>query len=320
MHPSARTSYKKTKRRFVFLGILTVFFLWFALFFVHAWRTSVFLTEDFRTSIVLKTSPIVVISFTQESLTPTLIVTVPQDLTVVVPHGYGLYKVSSLWRLGEIENRPALFSETITDLLATPVNNWIGGQSPAVLSETEILASLKKNFNLTQILKGDTDTNLSLFDRLLFGWKVMQLKSNNTLLYSAHSNKNIFTMIELPDGSMGRTINSIALDEFLEQKFEIESIRSNGFLIKVFNTTDISGVGNKFARFITNAGGKVIAVDNEQKPDIVTCHVVIQSSQKNSALVAFLSKKMNCSVEEAQNTQDSDLNIYVGKDFSDRWK
>lgn len=317
-YPANKPVTNQTPVRLV-LKLLIIFILLLIIFqIVKEIRSSKMLFSADRTTIVINADPIVVLSFQKEE--PTIIVTIPPSLFVPVPYGYGLYKAEAVWRLSQLESKPSLFQDTISDLLAIPISGWIAPEDVPILAyeKSDTLTQLKKNFSPMKFYSFSGLSNLNRLDRLLIGFKMLSLKANNTLIYETHKNEYIFTSTKLPDNTDVKVINEGALDTFLEQKFENNDIRTKGVLVSIYNTTNTSEVGQRFARFVSNFGGKVISVANDYKPN-KKCIILVKSDYQYSPLTKLLQINFGCEIEIDEITQ-ADIVVYVGDLFADRWK
>jgi len=305
-------------------GLLLLLILLLGIFFVYCYkqiRFSKFITNDFRTTVVFNTQPLLIVSFAKDLANDTIAVTVPDELSVQVPYGYGWYQVQAIWGLSELEKKPELLADTAADLLGVPVTGWVAHTASQKFPENnlESVAGIKSMLSMSSLFGTDFQTNLNTLDKLLVTLKLIKLNTNKTRLYVLHENETIFVPVKLPDGSTGKSINESALDTFLEQKFERAEVREQGLLIKVYNATQTPRVGYKFARFITNYGGKVLLIDNIDEA-VERCSVTTTSQAEEGLLVDFVIETFACTKSVSNEPLDADVIVKVGDVYGTRWQ
>lgn len=106
--------------------------------------------------------------------------------------------------------------------------------------------------------------------------------------------------------------NDRDLELFSSTLFTDTSISKEKKNIQITNATNVSGLGNKLAKYITNMGGIVVLVNTSSKEEknskILFTH--------ESYTVNKLSKKLNIPKEKNKGASISDIVIIVGKDRS----
>ncbi len=311
--------YRITKRVFtgVIVIICVVLGIWLVIALIKEVRASIFLKSS-RTNIVIQNNPIILLSFASIEADSDLLITLPGSVHVLVPYGYGQYRLEAVGRLGILEHKPQLLPDTIADLLGVTLDGWVQKDIDRHTNNT-VLEQLQQSLTLGQVLSPQFDSNLEMLDRFLLFWKLWHLRSNVVRVYDMTQNSTIFVRSALADGSNSTEVNSDGLERFLEQKFEDAQIRLDGLTIRIFNSTDTAGIGQKFARFVTRIGGKVIAVGN-QKDDEAHCRVFLRKELDQKRIVQFLQKEFNCTLSLTPNNLGADLMITVGNSFADRWK
>lgn len=134
--------------------------------------------------------------------------------------------------------------------------------------------------------------NLSLFDLLKLS------------LYSAslNSEKIIEESVSKDDAEKMKLIS--------ESFFKDPKIVGEKLSIQIINSTSVSGLGNKLARYISNMGGQVVLVKSSQ--DEAKNSVILY--QEPSYTAKKLSEKLDISLKKDENNSISDVKIIIGKD------
>lgn len=140
--------------------------------------------------------------------------------------------------------------------------------------------------------------NLSLFDLLKLS------------LYSASLNNEKIT-----EESVSKDDNE-KLKEISESFFKDPKIVGEKLSIQIINSTSVSGLGNRLARYISNMGGQVVLVKSSQEE--AKNSVILY--QEPSYTAKKLSEKLEISLKKDENNSISDVKIIIGKDRQDLFK
>lgn len=320
---SARDKHLKKSQIFLRPKILTVFVLvLLTIFIFNQYRSSQFLTRNHRINLVINSNPVMMVSFSKYFQDKQIILVIPQNTYLPVAYGYGNYRIESLWQLSVLENNPLIFTGTLADALGLPMQFYIHRPGLPELKNakdnSEILNFMKKYFSSVSWLSSANKTNLNFIDKLIIGFKILVLKSNDVLIYNLEEVPYLINHVTLPDSSSVNEFNQETLDTFLGQKFENRQIRTEGLTVEVQNTTSVSKIGQKFARYLINSGAKVIAITSSSEY-ISGCTVLTNKSNMKKSLIKFLVINFGCQVAENNDEQSIDVLIKLGENFSKRW-
>lgn len=162
-----------------------------------------------------------------------------------------------------------------------------------------------------------TDNSLDLNQTIesLF-WKTILryrgLKTNLTIvdlvrlfLFARGIPQSAVSVMNIPPDSEKIDVNKIARlvrDDLVEKDKQT---------IKIINGTDIAGLGNRLARFITNMGGDVILVETSDSPIKKSSILYID---KKTYTVERLSKILGYEVIKSVESAISDITVIIGED------
>lgn len=156
-----------------------------------------------------------------------------------------------------------------------------------------------------------------------FGIKSFFIKT----LFRFNSVKTDLTLIDLARLSVySSSIDSEKIDEesvSYEDDRKISSLGSVLFIdptisnekinIQITNSTNVGGLGNKVAKYVTNLGGSVVLVNTSQ--DIVEKSKIFYKNE--SYTLKKMSKALGIPIERRNNSSISDVIIVIGKDRED---
>lgn len=282
-------------------------------------RSSVFLNRDWRTTVVLATDPVTVVSFPKKSEEKIILMTLPGNVYLNVPHGYGKYRLETVWRLSELENRPDLFAQTVEDLLGIRITAWVKPNDVINLDDREdknLISPLKQKFIPSAIFAKTSNSNLNFWDKIYLSFIFWTARPNRWQTLDLAENTTFFTDTEIPGNIRVKIADKTALADLLKQKFIDEEIRRSEFLIEVRNTTSVPGLGQKLSQFLTNVGGKVIAVTNEVK-EVDKCEVYVRENDLEEKIVRFMKNEFGCQIN-VQEVTGADMVVYAGADWGNR--
>jgi len=282
-------------------------------------NNSKFLNNNWRTNIVFHTEPTTVISFSKQASDRTIIFTLPSNVIVNVPFGYQQYQLQAVWKLAQMEKKYDIYSQTIEDLFATYVSGWVGQEDlPDINSQSEdIFKQLSAHFSLIKLLTSPNISNLSLLDRFLMWWELIQVQNKSDLVDLTQPTNLIETQT-LPDTSIAKSVNHINWFKLLTEKLVDTQIRQEGLSIEVRNSTLVRNVGQKFAQILTNSGAKVISLNNISK-NIEKCEIIYNPKLSKSKIIKWLTSEFGCAVNLNNETNGMDILIILGKYYGDRW-
>lgn len=312
MRTSAAT--RKAKNRWILMittAVLVMMSIGFGSIFVN--RT-LFSDKNWRTNIIFHTQPPVLLSYPPNKADKVLLFILPENLSLTVPYGYGIYRSDAVWKLSELESNPALVRDTYTDLFGVPVQGIIG----ATLEQAVVYDPVHQASDLGRMIQlGEGSSFLKLSEQLKLMIDLKFLSARRLLVYDVR-NQPLYDTMTLPGGSEVFQVNPNRWDNFLSQKFEESKIREEALTVTILNSTATSGLGQKFARFVSAIGGKVLKVANETS-DIKTCQLRVGETNRQKLLIRFLSSEFGCALASLSETNEVDLVVIVGESFAKRW-
>lgn len=103
------------------------------------------------------------------------------------------------------------------------------------------------------------------------------------------------------------------IDEFAQKYFSVPSVLNEGAKIEVRNATGVSGLAYQVSRIVSNVGGNVINIANDDNiSEITTIHAYFDRPKTVEYLSRVLKAKV---VREKNEDARADLVVTVGKDF-----
>lgn len=245
-----------------------------------------------------------------------LIVSVPKETYVDVPYGFGYYPIGAVYKLGDIEKRGGgVLSFTAQEFFALPVDGWVKFGTFESSLESGTAKSLVMKVIRPDLIKGNaTKTNLTFMDRIRLWLKLRQIGPEKITFLSLKKSE-VLTDLILPDNTTVKTADLGRLDRILipfisESKIEGESLK-----IEVLNATPHLGVAGRVSRLITNLGGQVMNVGNENETHD-HCLIRVNRENVNKKIVQKLKKVYSCQIKITEMSEDRvDISFIVGGDY-----
>jgi hypothetical protein len=242
------------------------------------------------------------------------VINFPENMTIEAFGDYGKWRLRSIYSLGEIEGNGGLFlRKSLESFFGIEVESYLVLSDRMENGEDGIAKLIAKN-----VLKANrkTDTNLDYFDRLMI-WYGLNGLSQQRIRIIDFNKQNILNLQVEPDGSELLIPNLEMLDAFSKKEFAEPLILNEGLVISIINTTDHQGLGREAMRLITNTGGTVIYLgDNEKK--YATSQIEVNNQSLLETFTTMKLKKYfpNAVVSVSDTTkQRSDIVLYIGEDY-----
>jgi|GEM_PF-6278936 len=316
--------YKKRNKNFfyffvIFLSILLSLIVLLGLAIKKEFNKTVW-DRNSKISFVLNTNPVAVSTLDPKENT-ILIIIFPQDIYEETPNNLGTYKLTSLWKLGNLEKKQGLIlAKTLQNTIGTPIDGWIGINDSWNITENptknDINLYKKKISNLnsfTKIFKNyfsnNFRTNFSIFDILSLRNSISNIRSDKIVILNL-GKLDVTYKLNLPDGSKGKMIDKNLLENITQNIFEDKNIKKEGLSINVKNATNIIGLGAKFSRIINKLGAQVVKIDNTPEKDQSICYT--SKEFINSFTLVRIKKFTNCDILEKE-IKDADIEVIIGK-------
>lgn len=227
------------------------------IFRLHPWDKTANL------NLVIKSKDIAVLSYDPINK-DVLILEIPDSLYVFVPNGFGNWKISSVFDLGQVEKNKIgakLLKGSVANFLGIPVDGYILFEGKYKEQNVAQLVGLLRDgmfasYKLLPNIK--TDLTTQEFINLTSGLSKVRFDKIQDLDLAK---LNLLDKSQLGDGSPIFTSDPDRIDS-ISAKFAEDQISDEKLSIAVYNATDTPGLALKAGRVIVNIGGNVIISTN----------------------------------------------------------
>jgi hypothetical protein len=272
-----------------------------------------------RIGIAIVGSPTVVLSY--DPIRKSLLgVSIPPDVTVDVVRGYGMYPVSSVWKLDSLDKRGGVvFTETLEEAIGIPIHFYI--DAPYQNPSTKIEDHIQRTLSMTSVLKMLLDkkrTNIppAMIVDLMRSYQSM---SPTDMVFFDLDTTSVFVDGALADGSNVKKIDSEKMALLLGTYAEDARIRREDLRVAVFNTTKTPGLAQKVARVMEKTGFHVVTIANNEKFQPTQCVVQAKKDFFKTVTVQTLVWLYGCSKGEETDMSSSDVTLILGTHFEKRF-
>lgn len=319
---------KKSFKPFL-LTLAVIFFVILAIIFIRfLWNGKWDSVRRF--TLVFNSKPLILFSI-EPKTGQSVLMTIPDNTYVEVPFDYGKYAVSSVFRLGELEqkkNGGELMEKTIEQSLGLFVDGYFSytSQDPFIisLSDDEFSDFKKKYFTLSQLPRvlfylllnnKNFDTNLSQIDLLRLWIKIKDIRIDK-ITYLDLKVKGILEELKLPDGTDVYEIDTDALDVVIADHFEDFSIRTESMSWKIVNAAGYSNLATNMGRLMNTLGANVLVKETASEIEKNRCRIELKISKlKKSNMVDRIWDKYRCQITENKDLAEVDAQLILGEEF-----
>lgn len=255
-------------------------------------RVSV-VTADGNGAIILIFDPV------SEEITKIL---VPGETQVEVAKNLGVWKIKSVWELGENEGQyGTLLARSITRTFNFPVFLWSEDKILGLASNNP-LDILKATFSLFK-------TNLSLGDKVSIGLFSLNVRNANKKFIDL-GKTTLLKKSTLADGGLGYVASNLD-SPAISSKFADYRVSYRDFRIQIKDATGGGVWAEEVSEVIEVFGAKVASILNVDKKEIA-CEV----KSKDQEVGKRISLTLGCNQTEDVPEGNFDMEIILGEEFT----
>lgn len=230
---------------------------------------------------------------------------IPGNTEVEVSRNLGVWKLSSVWKLGKNEKVGGrLLQETIVKNFGFPVVGWASGEARGIADGelSTFFASIIAPY----------DTNLSYLDKIrLYMFSVAKAEVNQAEIDLAGT--SLLKKTKLKGGEEGYVVGAVTPTRLIGI-FSDSEISAKMYRISISDSSNKPGLPDEIGGIVENLGAKVVSKTIEKEADL-DCNVVTL----NKDLGRRISEIFHCSVENKKPDGNFDLVIEIGKKFAERF-
>lgn len=301
--PAHRRFNKKTKKGRTWVYILIICLCLSALLAIRFLKDREFWNGESKVTLVIQNPDrSATVSVFDPLLNEITSILIPANTELEVSGGLGVWKLGSVWQLGENEGIGGgeLLSATLRRQFKFPVNAW---------ADSKAIGLTKNNFGAVfSALGSNYRTNLKIGDKIAlarFSLKVDNTKRNKIDL----SDTPYLFKTKLKDGEegylIGRNISRNLLSVFTNTKLSQEE-----FQIEIRDASGNTNVAREVGELMQVLGAKVASVVKKEESN-TKC--IISGNSKE--VVKEISILLSCEAKFVESGS-FDLEIEIGKEFS----
>ncbi len=275
--------------------------------------------QNFSINLVLRQEKIAFLSFNPK-MGKITIITLPDNLLIEVPKGFGAWQIRSIFNLGESNQAGQgsyLLKQAIASTMGLPVDGVIHFQKGGDFKG--LIEDFRKNLKTWEILK-EVKTDLALWELLQLKYSLGSVRFDKVEVLDLEELDLVDKKI-LADGTAVFTTDPIKLDSIVLDLFD-PSVKEEYKSVAIFNATSKALLAQDAARITTNLGANVIAIANS--PNKVANTYLLGNSQSKTyqrLLQIFdkgCSQDSKCDKIPLENlgvsSQRADIVIILGED------
>ncbi len=275
--------------------------------FVREYRRSIIVGRGIRSNLVIanQSGEVAIVSFdpSEKRITEFTLSDV-----AIQSRSVGEYKLSQLYKLGSYEGKAGEFvRRKVQGFLRLPLTDYL------LVSRMGLTGT--RGALLAQIFQGGR-SNMSRLDAAslyLATWRM----SYRGVPFDTLIKEGAFVKTE-----KGYEVNNNRLQQFVGSKLFDWAVGAEGVTVAVINNTQVEGLGNDVAKFLTNVGMDVVSV-RSGSGDPATVTTILLSKKENEVTatdqVLHLIFGSKAEYRYSQNLEEyrSDVVVNVGKDVGE---
>ncbi len=248
----------------------------------------------------------------------------PAETIMHLPYGFDEFKLASLYKIANLEqgkDTHSLINQTLTEYFGVPaktiyiVKTNSESETPFSTWLTQPFTMFKLTFDkdwATQnLITSQSPWNMLHLAQVLRGIPAEMTTDIDIVEYGIGS-KEISK-----DGSPVVTSDQNKLDAYIKKSFQNIALMQEKANIQIENSTQVTGLGGKFARIVTNMGGVVIDVGNRTEISEKTQIIISKKEWENSATVIELKRALiDCEVFVSPESSTSDITVIIGNSYA----
>jgi len=273
-----------------------------------------------RIGVVIVGNPTIVFSYDPRR-NIAMAVGIPSDISVDAVRGYGTYPISSVWKLDRMDHRKGvLFEETLEDTIGIPIRFFIDRSNKKTEEGESIETQIQNTFSFPSSIQMFIQKRTNIAPWLLFtlSQAMTQMGPTDMTVFDL-ANRPIFVESAQADGTTVKKIDTEKLTLLLGTHAEDAEIRKENLRIALSNTTESSGLAQKLARILEEAGFHVITLSNEEDVRPTRCVIRSKLEIEETHTVKTLQWLYGCLFEEAKEELQSDVHFIIGSEFKKRF-
>ena len=272
-----------------------------------------------RETLVLVGNPTVLWSWNKRDNSFVLIA-LPSDTVIDAVHGYGAYSLDALWKLGEIDkNERNLLRQSMQEFMGIPIPWYVGMKDHKTPVAAEDAKDIVRSYFLWQRLwsyvSGALHTNVPISVYFSFIKSFLLSTPDKISLYDM-TELNGIQEEKLADGSSIKKLNLGRFDEIIGHAFDDEKLRNEQVSVAIYNTTDLSSVGQRIARLLGHMGIFVITVGNDT-PEITDCTLTASKNVLRTKTAGFIRSLYHCKDLVDDGTVRADILLRMGSQYAE---
>lgn len=238
----------------------------------------------------------------------------PSSLLIEAFGDYGFFTLNSLYGLAEQEKKPWLVKKSVEYFFGFPLDFWLLSSREGESSSDEIadllVAEVKKKIFSWKGKGLGERFDLFLFSRFLdrhdLLWEIQRGEEGLIKKEEGRGEENLFRL------------KRKEWDQWASLYLADPGFKKEGLSVAVYNTTGETGLANRVARVLTNAGVWVVKVGDREE-EIEGCLLGVKEKEVlRKKSLRRLRKLVDCSLKvlpSEEFTDFAEVNLYLGEGF-----
>lgn len=289
------------------MGVLLIVFYGFFFLFQTLANSAIFSPKN-RINIVFYNDQTRFLSFSRVSpVNYTL--TFDNELKILVPGGYGRYRIGALGRLSDIDKKPEIIQRGLSSATSSYVDYYFLPKNNEIYDVEKNIdpkSSLPKLSLMTVLFARDYDTNAQFFDRLY--------------LFFLFLNRKKTDFISLPTNMLSYGTDNVFSEESFQKKYK-------GFFYQPYLRKEEKNVklfyrkykaAKTLSRIIEGEGIRVVDLERLEK-ELQNKQCVVTENKNKSKTAEFIEKTFKCTWRRGE-VSGADISLVLVPQIEKNWE
>ena len=297
----------------------------FGLIFLFITVAIFFFLNNFRNQVTLvfQAHPVFVLSLSPASKKMTILF-IPDKTYIKAIHGYGSYRIESIFGLGQLKNTGGqLLQGSVQEYFGLPLDGYLsagdlnfGSIQSSSLSSFEKKEKIKNLIlqELGEAAKKRQKSNLDRLNLARIWWQIKKLRLSNITVVSLGQTEASHE-VKLADGSLAIKIDPQRIDQIVKRLFQDNRMANEDLTVAVLNATSHPGLANQGARLISNLGSRVVEIGDWNGGGSI-CQLRTKKSQRKTYSIRKIKNLFHCRYSgEDLAGHRADIVIILGENY-----
>lgn len=237
------------------------------------------------------------------------VIELSNEQRVIVPGGYGRYKVGSMQKLAELEEDPGIMQRATSSVLSAYVDRYFAPQKAGIYTQNSARGDFSKLALLRRVFSVSSITNATIADRIYIGYLIIRTNKNSFVELSTNTAKQVNGDAIFSERGYLKKYRGF----FFHKTYREESLDTKILYNNYDSAVDLS-------RVIEGQGIRIVDLDKAPQ-SFASCIITLDKDISGGprATISFFKREFDCSVEDG-TSEGADITVILGSELEEKWE